>query len=229
MIVGDRKPIETIMSYLEGSENILLAGCHGCVTVCCTGGQKEVDVLASIIELARMRKHKACKITKITLERQCDPEFLVDLIEKAKDNDVILSMACGAGVQLVAEKVGAKRVFPAIDTNFIGAIQEKGFWSERCQTCGDCKLALTGGICPVAMCAKGILNGPCGGAQDGKCETSKERDCAWVMIVKRLTKQGKLSNLVNITPARDFAKQSHPARQVNEAYVKPKAEPAHSR
>src|SRR5512145_2490522 len=146
MIVGEQKPIETILSYIEGCENILLAGCHGCVTVCCTGGQKEVDILASMIELSRKRKHQPCKITKMTLERQCDPEFLDELLAAAPGHDVVVSMACGAGVQLVAEKIGAKRVFPAIDTNFIGAVQEKGLWLERCQTCGDCKLALTGGI-----------------------------------------------------------------------------------
>jgi hypothetical protein len=206
MIVGERKPIETIMSYLEGSENILLAGCHGCVTVCCTGGQKEVDVLASIIELARMRKHEPCKITKMTQERQCDPEFLVDLTEKAKDNDVILSMACGAGVQLVAEKVGAKRVFPAIDTNFIGAVQEKGFWSERCQTCGDCKLALTGGICPVTRCAKSLMNGPCGGSRNGICEINADIACGWQLIVDRLEATGCMDQYETIMEPVDWSK-----------------------
>ena len=126
MIVGEQKPIEDIMSYVDGCERILLAGCHGCVTVCCAGGQKEVDVLASMIELGRRESTQPCKITKMTQERQCDVEFLEELIAKAKDNDVILSMACGAGVQLVAENAGSMRVFPAIDTNFIGAIQEKG-------------------------------------------------------------------------------------------------------
>jgi len=134
MIVGDQKPIEEIMSYIDGCERILLAGCHGCVTVCCAGGQKEVDVLASMIELGRMKRRQPCKITKMVQERQCDMEFLEELLAKAKDHDVILSMACGAGVQLVAENAGSIRVFPAINTNFIGAIYEKGVWGERCQT-----------------------------------------------------------------------------------------------
>jgi hypothetical protein len=206
MIVGEQKPIETIMSYLEGSERILLAGCHGCVTVCCTGGQKEVDVLASMIELVRMKKHQPCKITKMTLERQCDPEFLDELIEKAKENDVVLSIACGAGVQLVAEKIGAKRVFPGIDTNFIGAVQEKGLWLERCQTCGDCKLALTGGICPVTRCAKSLLNGPCGGSRDGKCEVNPEIKCGWQMIIDRLEETGCLDQYETIIAPADWSK-----------------------
>jgi Methylene-tetrahydrofolate reductase C terminal len=219
MIVGERKPIETIMSYLEGSENILLAGCHGCVTVCCTGGQKEVDILASIIELARRRKHQTCNITKMTQERQCDPEFLVELIEKAKENDVILSMACGAGVQLVAEKVGAKRVFPAIDTNFIGAIQEKGFWSERCQTCGDCKLGLTGGICPVTRCAKSLMNGPCGGTRrDGKCEIDENVDCVWTLVVERAERRGAVESLATVRKPKNWSNSQHggPKRVVRE-------------
>ena len=83
MIVGEQKPIEDIMSYIDGCERILLTGCHGCVTVCCTGGQKEVDVLASIIELGRRKRHQPCNITKITLERQCDVEFLDDLFALA--------------------------------------------------------------------------------------------------------------------------------------------------
>ena len=105
---------------------------------------------------------------------------------------MILSMACGAGVQLVAEKAGAMKVFPAINTNFIGAIQEKGFWGERCQTCGDCKLALTGGICPVTRCSKSLMNGPCGGSRDGICEINAEMPCGWQLIVDRLEATGCL-------------------------------------
>jgi ferredoxin len=206
MIVGERKPIEAILSYLEGSKNILLTGCHGCVTVCLTGGQKEVDVLASIIELARMKKRQPVKITKMMQERQCDPEFLPDLLEKAKEHDLILSMACGAGVQLVAEKVGATRVFPAIDTNFIGAVPEKGIWSERCQTCGDCKLALTGGICPVTRCAKSLMNGPCGGSRDGICEINSEVKCGWQLIIDRLEATGCLDTYETIMEPVDWSK-----------------------
>lgn len=186
MIVGEQKPIEDILSFIDGCERILLAGCHGCVTVCCTGGQKEVEVLADLIQLGRKKRRQPCQITKITLERQCDVEFLEELFEKAKGHDVILSMACGAGVQLVAENAGSMKVFPAIDTNFIGAIHEKGIWGERCQTCGDCKLHLTGGICPVTRCAKSLMNGPCGGSRDGYCEIDPEVPCGWQLIIDRL-------------------------------------------
>jgi hypothetical protein len=206
MIVGDQKPIEDILSYIDGCERILLAGCHGCVTVCCAGGQKEVDVLASMIELGRMKRRQPCQITKMTLERQCDVEFLEELIAKSKDNDVVLSMACGAGVQLVAENAGTKRVVPALNTNFIGAIHEKGVWGERCQTCGDCKLAVTGGLCPVTRCSKSLMNGPCGGSRDGKCEVNSEILCGWQLIVDRLDATGCLDQYEKILEPADWSR-----------------------
>ena len=206
MIVGDQKPIEEIMSFIDGCERILLAGCHGCVTVCCAGGQKEVDVLASMIELGRRKRRQPVKITKMVQERQCDVEFLAELLVQAKDHDVILSMACGAGVQLVAENAGSKRVFPAINTNFIGAIHEKGIWGERCQTCGDCKLHLTGGICPVTRCSKSLMNGPCGGSKNGKCEIDSLVDCGWQLIYDRLKELGQLDKLEGVSPVKDWSK-----------------------
>ncbi len=206
MIVGEQKPIEDIMSYIDGCDRILLAGCHGCVTVCCTGGQKEVEVLASLIELGRRKRGQPCKVTKIMQERQCDVEFLEDLIAKAKDHDVILSMACGAGVQLVAENAGPIRVFPAIDTNFIGAIHEKGVWGERCQTCGDCKLPLTGGICPITRCAKSLLNGPCGGSRDGFCEIDPAIPCGWQLIIDRLEETDCLDQYEIIMEPADWSR-----------------------
>lgn len=206
MIVGEQKPIEEILSYVDGCERILLAGCHGCVTVCCAGGQKEVEVLASLIELARKKRKQPVQITQMVQERQCDIEFLEELLEKAKDHDVILSMACGAGVQLVAENAGSKRVFPAINTNFIGAIHEKGVWGERCQTCGDCKLYLTGGICPITRCAKSLLNGPCGGSRDGFCEVDPEMQCGWQLIIDRLEATGCLDQYEAILEPADWSK-----------------------
>ena len=206
MIVGEQKPIADIMSYIDGYERILLAGCHGCVTVCCAGGQKEVDVLADLITLGRRKRRQPVQITKITIERQCDVEFLEDLFAKAKDCDVIVSMACGAGVQLVAENAKSMKVFPAIDTNFIGANHEKGIWGERCQTCGDCKLALTGGICPVTRCSKSLMNGPCGGSRDGFCEVDPKTQCGWQLIIDRLDATGCLDQYEKIIEPADWSR-----------------------
>jgi ferredoxin len=207
MIVAEQKPIEDILSYLEGYRRILLVGCHGCVTVCSAGGQKEVDILASIIELARRKKGQECSITKMTLERQCDPEFLDEMLEKSKEHEVILSMACGAGVQLIAEKVESGiRVFPAVNTVFIGAVNEKGIWGERCQACGDCKLHLTGGICPVTRCSKSLMNGPCGGSRDGMCEIDPDTPCGWQMIIDRLEATGCMDQYETIIEPADWSK-----------------------
>jgi hypothetical protein len=132
-------------------------------------------------------------------ERQCDVEFLEELLIKAKDHDVILSMACGAGVQLVAENAGTMKVFPAINTNFIGAIHEKGLWGERCQTCGDCKLYLTGGICPITRCAKSLMNGPAEGRATARGQFGIS--CGWQLIVDRLEATGCLTSERILEPA----------------------------
>jgi hypothetical protein len=129
-------------------------------------------------------------------------------------------MACGAGVQFIAEMLEAMPIIPALNTRFIGVAAEEGIFAERCRACGNCVLADYGGICPMTMCAKSLVNGPCGGYKNGKCETSSERNCAWIMIYERLAKQGKLDKMREISTLKDYSVQSHPARQVNEAYTK---------
>jgi hypothetical protein len=206
MIVAEQKPINDIVASLGDHKRILLAGCRGCVTVCSAGGEKEVDLMADLLELANKNKGKSVKLSKITIERQCDPEFVEELIGKAKDYDLVLSLACGAGVQLVAERVGALPVLPAVNTTFIGVNEEKGIWGERCQACGDCKLHLTGGICPVSRCSKSIMNGPCGGSVDGSCEINPEISCGWQLIIDRLEALGCLENYEKILEPADWSK-----------------------
>ncbi len=126
-------------------------------------------------------------------------------------------MTCGIGVQAVA-KVVDKVVHPAANTVSLGGLQ--GLWpsDERCQACGDCALDYTGGICPIAFCAKGLLNGPCGGAQDGKCEVDPEKDCGWQLIYERLEKIGRLENLKQIHKPRDHSKML-PSKDLRQTYV----------
>ncbi|MCX8023552.1 MAG: methylenetetrahydrofolate reductase C-terminal domain-containing protein [Syntrophorhabdaceae bacterium] len=218
MVVAEQKPLKDILSYIDDSKRIIIAGCHGCVTVCSTGGQKEVDILASLIEIAGKKQGKEYEIKKITLQRQCDPEFLEELIEMAKDYDAIISMACGAGVQLVAERVGPIKVFPALNTTFIGVVETKGEWAERCQACGDCKLYLTGGICPVTRCSKSLLNGPCGGSHEGFCEVDPKTPCGWQLIVDRLKAIGCLHTYATIVEPADWSKSRDggPRRMIRE-------------
>ena len=220
MIVAERKPFEEIKEKVKDYQKLLILGCGTCVSVCHAGGEKEVELLATELRMASKLDGKEVEIGEATIERQCDKEFIEPIIEKTKEYDAILSMACGAGVQFVAEMLETMPVIPALNTRFIGVAAEEGIFAERCRACGNCLLADYGGICPITMCAKSLINGPCGGYKDGKCETSSERNCAWIRIYDRLAKQGKLDKMREISTLKDYSVQSHPARQVNEAYTK---------
>ena len=145
----------------------------------------------------------------------------------ASQYDLILSLACGVGVQYLAEILEPQEVKPGVNTSFLGANEAEGEWGERCKACGNCVLAETGGICPITICAKSLVNGPCGGTNDGKCEVSSEKDCAWTIIYNRLEKQGKLDNIRKIFPPKKYSTQMNPRRIVNEAYQKAEMEVEH--
>ena len=182
MITAERKPMDEIMESIDGCGRILLVGCNECVTVCAAGGRKEVALLASALQMASMKKGRTLDVREMTLERQCDPEYVEELAPHIDQVDAVLSMACGCGVQEVARRFKKTRAYPALNTKFMGASEGPGIWAERCQGCGDCLLGLTGGICPIARCAKRLMNGPCGGSTNGKCEISDDVDCAWHLI-----------------------------------------------
>jgi len=153
MITAERKPMEEILSYIAPYKRILLVGCNECVTVCAAGGRKEVGLLASALQMDFMKRGKTLDIKEMTLERQCDPEYVDELVTVIDQVDAVLSMACGCGVQEVARRFRSKPVFPAVNTKFMGASERQGVWSERCQGCGDCILGITAGICPIARCS----------------------------------------------------------------------------
>ena len=205
MIIGEGKPIKDILRMIENYTKILLIGCRGCVTVCSAGGEKEVGILSSALTMARQNEGKPIEIKEVTLERQCDPEYLEQIRSFVEDYEAIVSIACGAGVQFLAEKYRKIPVCPGINTNFIGVTEEQGLWTERCQACGDCKLHLTGGICPITRCAKSLLNGPCGGSSNGKCEVNPEVDCGWQLIYDTLKEQGRLEQMEAIIPINDWS------------------------
>jgi ferredoxin len=224
MIVGERKTFEQIWESVKGLKSLLILGCGTCVSVCQAGGEKEVGLLASELRMKSQLEGRQIKIGEATIERQCDREFFDSIKYKAKDYEAILSMACGAGVQFTAEILEPLRVIPALNTRFIGVTLEEGTWSERCRACGNCILEGYGGICPMTICAKGLVNGPCGGSKNGKCEAGQDKDCAWVLIYNRLKKQGKLENLRAIAANKDYSKQAHPGRSIHEDYLRPKME-----
>jgi hypothetical protein len=212
MIIVERKKIEELAESLEGFKNVLIVGCNGCVGIHQQGGERQAEELA---ELFRMDdKLKGMKTRVTTVLRQCDKSIVKDaLTPLVKDADAILSMACGAGVQVVAEAFDIPAL-PAHNTSFIGVQErETDTFYERCIACGNCILHRTGGICPVARCPKSHMNGPCGGVYNGKCETDKNRDCAWVLIYNRLKDLGELDRLKTISEPKDFSKKTHPRAQ----------------
>jgi ferredoxin len=216
MIVGERKPFEDIKESIKDYKKVMVLGCGTCVAVCMAGGEKEVELLASELRMAIKLDGRNIEIGEATLQRQCDREYVEPITDKAKEYDAILSMACGAGVQFVAELFEPIPVIPALNTRFIGVTEDEGQWSERCRACGDCKLGIYAGICPVTMCAKGLLNGPCGGASEGKCESQTGNDCAWEIVYRRLKQQGKLENLKKLASPHNNKLQAHPGHVVKE-------------
>jgi ferredoxin len=205
MIVADKKPIEEIIEAIKDYSKILILGCNECVTVCEAGGKKEVGILASALRMYFLNQGKEVKIDENTLERQCDHEYLDEIVGQVDQYEAIVSLACGVGVQFSAEKYTAIPILPGVNTCFLGATEERGLWTERCQACGECILASTGGICPVSRCAKRVLNGPCGGSTNGKCEINKEIDCAWQLIIDRLKALDKLDTYEELSPLKDWS------------------------
>jgi len=204
MITAEQKPMQEIIRYMAPYKKILLIGCNECVTVCAAGGRKEVGLLASALHLNSLKEGRTIDIKEITLERQCDPEYVEELNAYIDDADAVLSMACGCGVQTIAERYKNAHVYPAVNTKFMGASLSQGVWAERCQGCGDCMLGITAGICPISRCSKSLLNGPCGGSSDGKCEIGPETDCAWCLIWERLKELGLQDRYEELVEAKDW-------------------------
>ena len=210
MIIAKQKPLEEIREMLEGYEDILVLGCGTCVAICMAGGDKEVGVLAASLRMADKMSGKNRVFKEHTIERQCEWEFLDEIAANMKQVDAVLSLGCGIGVQAVAERFPEIPVLPGLDTLFMGMPMEEGVWTERCSGCGNCILDQTGGICPITRCSKGLVNGPCGGYRDGKCEVDPTRDCAWIQIYERLKNVGRLDMLYIPQPLKDHSKVGHP-------------------
>ena len=212
MIITSQKPLDEILDFLSPYKTILIAGCDGCTQP--PRGLREAKTLSQLLELGAKLRGKDFNLKATTLPKQCDSYLtLVALQPQIEDVEAVLSLACGLGVQTIAQIMPDLPVFPSQNTLFIGSeIREDSILEERCAACGDCMLALTGGICPIARCAKGLLNGPCGGSVNGKCEVDPEKDCAWDLIIKRLDKLGRLSELAEIHPPRNFAQVARPGR-----------------
>ena len=204
MIVAEQKPVDEIIESLKGFKRVVIASCGTCVTVCMAGGEAEANLIRELLLADAKEKGNGLTATVVNLKRQCDDEFADDLSEELLFGDVILSMACGVGVQFLASKYEDKIILPGLNTKFFGAAKELGYWTELCAGCGNCLLEKTGSICPIARCSKSMLNGPCGGSQDGKCEIDSELECGWQLIYDKLKKMGGLEKLTGIYEARDW-------------------------
>jgi len=199
--ITKQKPLEEIMQCLDKSNGVYLIGCGTCATMLHTGGKSEVLEMKDKLEAAGK------KVTGwMVIPTACDELTKAALIESAQAieaADSILVMSCAFGVQTVSLHSN-KAAYPALNTLFIGKEESPGHFTEVCAQCGDCVLAQTAGICPLVRCAKSLLNGPCGGSVEGKCEIDPDIPCAWQLIIDRLAAQGQLDKLEEIESPRDW-------------------------
>lgn len=205
MIVAERKKIDYLLEIVKEHKSILVLGCGTCVTVCLAGGEREVSIISSALRIASRIAGLGITFEELTIERQCDNIFIEAAAEAIKRNDAVLSLGCGAGVQAIAERYPEKPVYAGLDTFFLGILEERGVWTEKCDHCGDCLLADYGGICPVTRCAKKLLNGPCGGSREERCEVNPDLPCAWQLIYQRLKDIGQLDRLKKISTPKNWS------------------------
>jgi ferredoxin len=205
MIIAEQKPLAEIKSLIGEAGNILVVGCGTCVTVCFAGGSREAQIAASALRMATRLEGNGRNVTDVTVQRQCEWEYLDPIAAQVEAADLVLSLGCGIGVQAIAEHFPDAWVVPGLNTAFLGLPLEQGVWAERCAACGDCILGLTGGICPIARCSKSLLNGPCGGSENGHCELDPEVECAWQLIYDRLASKGKLDLLLELQPPKNWS------------------------
>ena len=212
MIITAQKPLDEILDFLSPYDSILIAGCDGCTQP--PRGLREAKTLVQLLELGGKLRGKNFNLRATTLPKQCDSYLtLTALQSQIQGIQAILSLACGLGVQTITQVLPDCPAYPSQNTLFMGSeIREDNTLEERCAACGDCMLAITGGICPVARCAKSLLNGPCGGSQHGKCEIDPGKDCAWDLIIRRLEKLGRLSSLEEIRTPRNFGQVVRPGK-----------------
>ncbi len=204
MIIAEQKPLEEIKSLVANAEKVLVVGCGTCVTVCFAGGSKEAAITATSLRMSTKLDGSEQAVTDVTVQRQCEWEYLDLISEQVADADIVLSLGCGIGVQAIAEHFPNAWVVPGLNTSFLGLPTEQGVWAERCAACGDCVLGLTGGICPIARCSKSLLNGPCGGSENGHCEINPDVSCAWQLIYERLSSMDKLDTLLELQPPKNW-------------------------
>ncbi len=206
MIITQKKPIEELLAMLSGTKKVAIVGCGNCAAACQTGGEKEIQEMKTFLE------QQGIQVVATALPDECCHKMLVKKETKALRDcgaEAIVGMACGDGVQTVADNIPLP-IYPANNTMFLGQIERVGIFHEYCRMCGDCVLGSTGGICPITKCAKSLVNGPCGGAKNGKCEVAPENDCAWIQIYNRMVSIGQEDKLLSLRPDKDHSDVYYP-------------------
>jgi hypothetical protein len=205
MLLSQQKPLEEILSYLEGENKVFILGCKGCAEASGTGGRPQVLEMKAALEKAG-KKVTGYSVVDFLCQKALVQSRLRGKSQEVREADSILALTCGIGVQAVAA-VSDKVVHPGCNTMPLGGMRGEWPGAERCRECGDCVLELTGGICPLTSCSKFLLNGACGGTtKEGKCEVDPEMDCGWRLIYERLEKLGKLDKLRQIQEPKDHSK-----------------------
>jgi len=207
MITAEQKPIDEIRRMLAPYRRVLALGCGSCVAECAAGGEKETAQLASALRMAARMHDEDLLLHEKTVDRQCVKQFILQLDDVIGAYDAVLSLGCGAGVQAVSEMYPEVPIIPALNTEFLGETRDQGYWVENCLGCGDCMLYDFGGVCPLARCSKHLLNGPCGGSVNGRCEVDPDIPCAWQLIIDRLERFGALERLETIYPPKNWARK----------------------
>lgn len=218
MIIAEQKPLAEMKSLIGEANKVLVVGCGTCVTVCFAGGAREAAIVSASLRMATKLDGAGKQVSDVTVQRQCEWEYLDQIAGQVEEAEVVLSLGCGIGVQAIVEHFPRAWVVPGLNTSFLGVPLEQGVWAERCAACGDCILGLTGGICPIARCSKSLLNGPCGGSEAGHCEVDPDIPCAWQLIYDRLKSMNKLNVLLELQPPKNWreARDGGPRKIVRE-------------
>ena len=209
-----QKKIEEIVSYIKPGEKVFVVGCNNCAWKCHSGGEDETKNMASRLEKRGVEVAgystpgpQGMSLCKLDHTRKVLMEDYADQVEKA---DSFLVLACGQGIHTVIDATDGGMVHPGCDTTFGGETVSETQIDEFCSLCGECIVEYTGGLCPLTLCSKGLLNGACGGAENGMCEVDSQRECGWVLIYERLKTLGRLDLMLPYREPKNFAKWSRP-------------------
>ena len=207
MIITQKKPIEEVMAMVGDAKTVAIIGCGSCATACQTGGEAQIAELKATLEAAGKT------VVGTTVADYCCMSLGVKAKMKplaAAAPECVICMSCGDGVQCVAKHAPGIPVYPSNNTMYLGEAVRFGVWEEACRFCGECVLGQTGAICPVTQCAKSLVNGPCGGQKNGKCEVNPENDCAWIKIYERLQANNQLEKLSQTREDKGYAAHAYP-------------------